>query len=118
MKKTLITVLVACMAAMMLSIVPASAKAAYVTSSDEVTVMADEPTWNVCLKEVGVNKVKVVKILRTYLDVDLKVAYELAQKTPVVVKEEMPEKDAKAFEKELIEAGATVELQKPGPKAK
>lgn len=118
MKKTVISVLVACMAALMLSVFPTAAKAAYVPAGDEVTVTADVPTWNVCLKEVGVNKVKVVKILRTYLDVDLKVAYELAQKTPVVVKEEMPEEEAKAFEKELVEAGATVELQKPTPKAK
>ena len=110
MKKSVLSVLVACLAALLLGSAPVCAKAAR-SQGDVITAAQDEVTYDVILKEVGVNKVKVVKILRTYLEVDLKVAYEMAQKAPVTVKEAMAEKDAKALEKELAEAGATVELK-------
>jgi len=72
--------------------------------------------FDVYLKDVGINKIKVVKILRSYLEIDLKVAYELVQEAPIVIKESMPAEKAKELQKELTEVGATVELRTPKPK--
>ena len=112
MKKTVLFFLAACLTALMAAALPASARTVRV-AEDAVTVAQDEETFDVYLKEVGVNKVKVVKILRTHLEVDLKVAYEMVQEAPTVVGEGLTAEKAKALEKELKEAGATVELKAP-----
>ena len=112
MKKTVLFFLAACLTALMAAAMPASARTVRV-AEDAVTVAQDEETFDVYLKEVGVNKVKVVKILRTHLEVDLKVAYEMVQEAPTVVGEGLTAEKAKALEKELKEAGATVELKAP-----
>lgn len=104
--------LVASLAVLMLSV--NSSYAGTVRNDSEVTVSsnADEETFDVVLKDVGVNKVKVIKILRTHLGIDLKVAYELVQETPATVAQKLSSEKAKAMEKELVEAGATVEVKK------
>ena len=112
MKKTVLFFLAACMTALLAAATPASARTVRV-DNEAVTIAQDEETFDVYLKEVGVNKVTVVKILRTHLEVDLKVAYEMVQEAPTVVGEKLPAEKAKALEKELIEAGATVELKAP-----
>ena len=115
MKKTVLFFLAACLTALMAAAMPASARTVRITE-DAVTVAQDEETFDVYLKEVGVNKVKVVKILRTHLEVDLKVAYEMVQEAPTVVGEGLTAEKAKALEKELKDAGATVELKAPKDK--
>ena len=115
MKKTVLFFLAACMTALMAAAMPASARTVR-AAGDDVTVAQAEETFDVYLKEVGVNKVKVVKILRTHLEVDLKVAYEMVQEAPTVVGEALSAEKAKALEKELKEAGATVELKAPKEK--
>ncbi|MBQ9712694.1 MAG: ribosomal protein L7/L12, partial [Bacteroidales bacterium] len=47
-----------------------------------------------------------------HLGIDLKVAYELVQETPATVAQKLSSEKAKAMEKELVEAGATVEVKK------
>lgn len=112
MKKTVLFVLAACMTALLASATTVSARTVR-ADNEAVTVAQADETFDVYLKEVGVNKVKVVKILRTHLEVDLKVAYEMVQEAPTVVGEKIPAEKAKALEKELKEAGATVELRAP-----
>ncbi|MBQ9172740.1 MAG: ribosomal protein L7/L12 [Bacteroidales bacterium] len=112
MKKTLIYMIIACFAGLMLSAGNSYASTLRNDSDVTISVNADEETFDVVLKDVGVNKVKVIKILRSHLGIDLKVAYELVQETPATVAQKLSSEKAKAMEKELVEAGATVEVKK------
>ena len=112
MKKSFVYIIVASLAVLMLS--ANTSFASNVKSDSDVTVSlnAAEETFDVILKDVGVNKVKVIKILRSHLGIDLKDAYELVQETPATVAQKLTSEKAKAMEKELVEAGATVEVKK------
>jgi len=72
---------------------------------------AEEQTYTVIITDIGSNKVKVIKILRAFLEIDLKDAYDKASKTPVTVKTKVPAEDAEKIKAELVEAGAKVELK-------
>jgi len=112
MKKSFLYMILASLAVLMLSANSSFASTVRSDSDVTVSVNADEETFDVVLKDVGVNKVKVIKILRSHLGIDLKVAYELVQETPSTVAQKLTSEKAKAMEKELVEAGATVEVKK------
>lgn len=73
---------------------------------------AEEKTeFNVALKEVGANKIAVIKIVREITGLGLSEAKALVDGAPSVVKENVPTAEAKEMEAKLKEAGATVELK-------
>ncbi|MBO6257838.1 MAG: 50S ribosomal protein L7/L12 [Succinivibrio sp.] len=68
---------------------------------------AEEKTeFDVTLKEVGANKIAVIKAVRTATGLGLKEAKDLVESAPAKVKEAMPKADAEALVKALTEAGA------------
>ncbi len=72
---------------------------------------AEEKTeFDVTLKEVGANKIAVIKAVRTATGLGLKEAKDLVESAPAKIKEGMPKDDAEALKKSLEEAGAKVEL--------
>lgn len=77
---------------------------------NQVAVADDDATYTIILKEVGPNKVKVVKIVREFLDVELKEAFGLVNSLPAVIKEKVSAKDAEHLRQLLEAEGATVEL--------
>lgn len=73
---------------------------------------AEEKTeFNVALKEVGANKIAVIKVVREITGLGLSEAKALVDGAPSVVKENVPTAEAKEMEAKLKEAGATVELK-------
>ncbi len=78
----------------------------------EAAAPAEEKTeFNVVLKEVGANKIAVIKAVREATGLGLMEAKNLVESAPSTVKENVPTADAKALEEALKAAGATVELK-------
>ena len=74
-------------------------------------VAAEEKTeFDVTLKEVGANKIAVIKAVRTATGLGLKEAKDLVESAPAKVKEGLPKEEAEALKKAFEEAGAKVEL--------
>ncbi len=73
---------------------------------------AEEKTeFDVVLKEVGANKVGVIKAVREITGLGLKEAKDLVDGAPKTVKEAMPKADAEAAKKKLEEAGAKADIK-------
>ena len=73
---------------------------------------AEEQTeWTVHLKDIGANKINVIKAVREVTTLGLKEAKDLVESTPTNVKEGISKADAEEVQKKLKDAGATVELQ-------
>ena len=73
---------------------------------------AEEKTeFTVLLKDVGANKINVIKAVREVTTLGLKEAKDLVESAPVAVKEDVNKEDAETAKKKLEEAGATVEMQ-------
>lgn len=76
------------------------------------TAVAEEKTeFDVELKEVGPNRINVIKAVREITGLGLKEAKELVEGAPKVVKDAMPKAEAEEIKKKLEEAGAKVELK-------
>lgn len=73
---------------------------------------AEEKTeFTVILKEVGENKINVIKAVREFTTLGLKEAKELVESAPKPVKEGVTKEEAANIKKKLEEAGAKVEIQ-------
>ena len=73
---------------------------------------AEEKTeFTVALKEVGANKIAVIKAVREITGLGLSEAKALVDGAPSTIKENVPTEQAKEMEAKLKEAGATVELK-------
>ena len=73
---------------------------------------AEEKTeFNVVLKEVGANKIAVIKAVREATGLGLMEAKAMVEGAPATVKENAPKADAEALKKSLEEAGAEVEIK-------
>ena len=73
---------------------------------------AEEQTeFTVVLKEVGPNKIPVIKVVRELTSLGLGEAKALVDNAPSTVKENVSKADAEEIKKKLEEAGAKVELK-------
>ena len=73
---------------------------------------AEEKTeFTVALKEVGANKIAVIKAVREITGLGLSEAKALVDGAPSTIKENVPTEQAKEMEAKLKEAGAKVELK-------
>ena len=73
---------------------------------------AEEKTeFDVVLKEVGANKISVIKAVRALTNLGLKEAKDKVDNLPSTIKEGVSKDDAEAAKKALTEAGATVEVK-------
>jgi len=73
---------------------------------------AEEKTeFTVVLKEVGANKINVIKAVREVTSLGLKEAKELVDGAPKNVKEGVTKEEAENIKKKFTEAGATVEVK-------
>jgi len=72
---------------------------------------AEEKTeFTVTLKEIGANKISVIRAVRELTSLGLKESKDLVESAPKAVKEKVGKEEAEAAKKKLEEAGATVEL--------
>jgi large subunit ribosomal protein L7/L12 len=73
---------------------------------------AEEKTeFTVMLKEVGANKINVIKAVREVTSLGLKEAKELVDGAPKAIKEGVSKEEAETIKKKFTEAGATVEVK-------
>jgi large subunit ribosomal protein L7/L12 len=73
---------------------------------------AEEKTeFTVVLKEVGGNKINVIKAVREVTSLGLKEAKDLVDGAPKTVKEGVSKEEAETIKKKFADAGATVEIK-------
>jgi large subunit ribosomal protein L7/L12 len=73
---------------------------------------AEEKTeFAVVLKEVGANKINVIKAVREVTSLGLKEAKDLVDGAPKTVKEGVSKEEAENIKKKFAEAGATMEVK-------
>jgi large subunit ribosomal protein L7/L12 len=73
---------------------------------------AEEKTaFDVILKNGGANKLNVVKVVKELTGLGLKEAKDLVDGAPKTIKEALPKDEAENLKKQLVEAGAEVELK-------
>jgi large subunit ribosomal protein L7/L12 len=73
---------------------------------------AEEKTeFTVVLKDVGANKINVIKAVREVTSLGLKEAKDLVDGAPKSVKEGVSKEEAETIKKKFTEAGATVEVK-------
>ena len=73
---------------------------------------AEEQTeFTVTLKEVGSNKINVIKAVREITSLGLKEAKELVDKAPGALKENVSKEEAETIRKKFEDAGAKVEVK-------
>ncbi|MBI4461701.1 MAG: 50S ribosomal protein L7/L12 [Acidobacteria bacterium] len=73
---------------------------------------AEEQTeFTVTLKEVGSNKINVIKAVREVTSLGLKEAKDLVDGAPKTVKEGVTKEEAEAIRKKFEEAGAKIEVK-------
>ena len=92
--------------------VSAAAVAAAPVAAAPVAVAAEEKTeFNVVLTSFGDKKVAVIKAVRTITGLGLKEAKDLVESAPAPIKEGATKAEADDLQKQLEEAGASVELK-------
>ena len=73
---------------------------------------AEEKTeFTVVLKEVGANKINVIKAVREVTSLGLKEAKDLVDGAPKTVKDGVSKEEAETIKKKFTDAGATVEVK-------
>lgn len=73
---------------------------------------AEEKTeFTVVLKDVGSNKINVIKAVREVTSLGLKEAKDLVEAAPKAVKEAVSKDEAETIKQKLTDAGATVEVK-------
>jgi large subunit ribosomal protein L7/L12 len=77
----------------------------------EAEAAEEQTSFDVVLTSFGDNKIGVIKAVRALTSLGLKEAKDLVEGAPKPVKEGVSKEDAEAAQKQLEEAGATVELK-------
>ena len=71
----------------------------------------EKTEFTVVLKEVGANKINVIKAVREVTSLGLKEAKDLVDGAPKTVKEGVSKEEAETIKKKFSDAGATVEVK-------
>ena len=80
-------------------------------AAGEAAAPAEEQTeFTVTLKEIGPNKINVIKAVREVTSLGLKEAKDLVEAAPKAVQEGVPKESADETKKKLEAAGAVVEV--------
>ena len=91
-----------------------TAVAAAAPAASGAAVAEEQTAFKVQLKEVGPNKITVIKVVRELTGLGLKEAKDLVEgsaQAPAVVKDALPKAEAETYKKKLEEAGAKVDLK-------
>ena len=88
---------------------PVAVAAASAATSDEAA--EEKSDFEVVLKEIGTNKIAVIKEVRTITGLGLKEAKDLVEAAPKPLKQGVAKAEAEEMKKALEAAGAKVELK-------
>ena len=89
---------------------PVAVAAAPAAGGDAGAAVEEKSEFTVNLKEIGPNKINVIKAVRAATTLGLKEAKDLVESAPAAIKEGVGQEEADTLKKELEEAGAVVEL--------
>ena len=93
-------------AAAMMVAAPAEA-----AGGDGAAAAEEKTEFDVILKETGANKIGVIKVVRALTNLGLKEAKEKVDGAPSTLKEAVSKEEAEEAKKQLVEAGAEVEVK-------
>jgi len=88
---------------------PSNAAGAVATGEDNK--VEEKTNFKVILKEIGPNKIKVIKEIRTFTALGLKESKDLVESAPNTVKENVDKKEAEGIKEKLEAVGAVVEIK-------
>jgi large subunit ribosomal protein L7/L12 len=71
----------------------------------------EQSEFEVSLKEIGPNKINVIKAVREVTSLGLREAKELVESAPTAIKEGIAKEEAEEIKGKLEEAGASVEVK-------
>lgn len=94
--------------------VSASAPVAMVAApaaNNETTAAAEKSFYKIELTSAGEQKIAVIKVVKEITGSGLKDAKDLVEKTPAVIKENVPKADAEEIKKKIEAAGGKVDLK-------
>lgn len=90
--------------------VSAVAAAAPAAAGAAAGAAEEKSSFDVVLKEVGANKIQVIKVVRDATGLGLKEAKDLVDGAPKTVKEGVAKEEAEELKAKFVEVGAVVEL--------
>ena len=90
---------------------PVAVAAAPVAGGAAAPAAEEKSEFNLFLKEVGANKIAVIKVVREVTGLGLSEAKAIVDEAPKMVKENVAAAQAKEFEAKFKEAGAVLELK-------
>jgi large subunit ribosomal protein L7/L12 len=90
---------------------PAVAVAAAATPAGAAEAAEEKTEFDVILKAAGANKIGVIKVVRALTGLGLKEAKDLVDGAPQPVKTAVAKEEAEDAKKQLVEAGAEVEVK-------
>ena len=91
--------------------VSAAAAAVAAPAAGAAEAVEEKTEFDVVLKEAGANKINVIKVVRALTGLGLKEAKDKVDGAPSTIKEGVSKEEAAEAQKQLTEAGATVEVK-------
>jgi large subunit ribosomal protein L7/L12 len=91
--------------------VAVAAPAAGPAAAGPAAAAEEQTSFTVMLKEIGANKINVIKAVREVTTLGLKEAKELVEAAPKAVKEGVSKEEANSVMAKLVAAGATAEIK-------
>jgi len=79
--------------------------------ADGAAAVEEQTEFEVNLREIGPNKISVIKAVREVTSLGLREAKELVESAPTAVKEGVAKEEADGIKTKLEEAGAAVEIK-------
>ena len=80
-------------------------------AADGAAAAEEQSEFEVNLKEIGPNKINVIKAVREVTSLGLREAKELVESAPTAIKEGIAKEEANGIKTKLEEAGAAVEVK-------
>lgn len=71
----------------------------------------EKTEFNIYLKNIGKNKISVIKTVRSIMNLGLKEAKDLVESAPVILKESVNKEEALDLEVKLKNSGAEIEIK-------
>ena len=91
--------------------VPVAAAAAPAAGAALAPAVEEQTEFTVTLKEIGPNKINVIKVVREITALGLKEAKDLVEAAPKPIKEGVNKEESQALKAKLEAAGAVVEVK-------
>lgn len=90
---------------------PVAMAAAAAPAAEAAPEVEEKTEFTVLLKDIGANKISVIKAVREVTDLGLKESKDLVESAPTAVKEGVTKEESATLKEKLEAAGATVEVK-------